>query len=345
MMDLSKGKILITGGSGFIGSGIAWELNKRGHENILIADHLRSSEKWKNLVNMRFVDYIEGDNLDDLLTNRPEQLLDIKTIFHLGACSSTTETNVAYLIRNNYEFTKSLAHFALAHDIRFVYASSAATYGSLEKELRETLPLASLKPLNAYAYSKHLFDCHAEQAGFLSRITGLKYFNIFGPNEQHKGDMRSIVAKAFDQIQETGKVSLFKSYRTEFPDGEQSRDFLYVKDAVETSVTLAESVAGGGLFNVGSGKPTTWTELATAVFTALGKKPHIEFVDMPPDMRSKYQYSTCADLTKLRSVVAVKPPMPVTEAINDYVRNYLVSGLRLGSETSGASPMSTPQHA
>jgi ADP-L-glycero-D-manno-heptose 6-epimerase len=345
MTDLSKGRILITGGSGFIGSGIAWELNKRGHENILIADHLRSSEKWKNLVNLRFLDYIEGDNLVELLTNRPEQLLDIKTVFHLGACSSTTEANMAYLIQNNYELTKSLAHFALAHDIRFLYASSAATYGSLEKELRETLPLASLKPLNAYAYSKHLFDYHAEQAGFLSRITGLKYFNIFGPNEQHKGDMRSIVAKSFNQIQETGKVSLFKSYRTEFPDGEQSRDFLYVKDAVEATVTLAESVTGGGLFNIGSGKPTTWTELANAVFAALGKKPRIEFVDMPPDMRPKYQYSTCADLTKLHSVTAVKSPTSVPDAINDYVRNYLVPGLYLGSESSGAPSKSAPQHA
>jgi ADP-L-glycero-D-manno-heptose 6-epimerase len=327
MPDLSRGQILVTGGAGLIGSAVIWELNRRGFENILVSDHLRCSEKWRNLVPLRFRDYIEGDQL----LERPAHLSNIGTIFHLGACSSTTETDAAYLVRNNYEYTKALAQFSLANGVRFLYASSAATYGAREHELNESLPLSSLRPLNMYGYSKHLFDCYAEREGFLPRVTGLKYFNVFGPNENHKGYMRSLVHKAFHQIRDTGRVSLFRSYRPEFGDGEQRRDFLYVKDAAEITVSLAETIDGGGLFNVGSGQANPWLSLVEAIFAALALPPQIDFVDMPEQLRGKYQYFTCADISKLRSAGYRKPVTPLSEAVRDYVQNYLVPGESLST--------------
>jgi ADP-L-glycero-D-manno-heptose 6-epimerase len=329
MAELAK-RILVTGGAGFIGSAIVWELNRRGYDNILITDHLRSSEKWKNLVGLRFRDYAEGDDFLERLQSKPEQFADIGTIFHLGACSATTQTDAAYLIRNNYEYTKTLAHFALQGRRRFLYASSAATYGAREQNLTEDLPLDSLRPLNMYGYSKHLFDLYAEREGFLPSITGLKYFNIFGPNEAHKGDMRSMVDKAFHQIRETGRVSLFKSHRAEFADGCQSRDFLYVKDAVQITVRLAEEVEGGGIFNVGSGESSTWIALAEAIFAALGQKPHIDFIDLPSALRDKYQYFTKAEVSKLKHVLPDLPLTSLADAISDYVRNYLIPQRTLG---------------
>ncbi|MGI8961881.1 MAG: ADP-glyceromanno-heptose 6-epimerase [Bryobacteraceae bacterium] len=330
MTDLSKGRILVTGGAGFIGSALIWGLNRQGLKDILVADFLRQDEKWKNLVPLQFADYIEAD---DLLRGieRSRHLFDsVTTVFHLGACSSTTETDSAYLIRNNFEYTKALARFALEGDRRFVYASSAATYGSLEASLPETVALEGLRPLNMYAYSKHLFDCYAQSAGILPRITGVKYFNVFGPNENHKGTMRSVVHKAFHQIQETGCISLFKSYRPEFPDGGQLRDFMYVKDAVAATIFLAGHVSGDGLFNVGSGEAATWLALANAVFSALARDPRIEFIDMPETLRYKYQYYTRANIGKLRAAGFTQPITPLADAVSDYIRNYLVPGRQLG---------------
>jgi ADP-L-glycero-D-manno-heptose 6-epimerase len=293
MTDLSKGRILVTGGAGFIGSALIWELNRRGLKDILIADFLRQNEKWKNLAPLQF-------------------------------------TDAAYLIRNNFEYTKRLAHFALEGGRRFVYASSAATYGSLEASLPETVALETLRPLNMYAYSKHLFDCYAQNAGILPHITGLKYFNVFGPNENHKGDMRSVVHKAFYQIQETGRIALFKSYRPEFPDGGQRRDFMYVKDAIAATIFLAEHANGDGLFNVGSGEATTWLALANAIFSALEREPNIEFIDMPETLRDKYQYYTRANIGKLRGAGFTQPITPLNDATNDYIHNYLLPSRRLG---------------
>ena len=321
MTDLSKGRILVTGGAGFIGSALIWALNQRGIENILVCDVLGRDEKWKNLVPLCYADYVEAGDLFNRLTS------EIRTIFHLGACSSTTETDASYLIRNNFEFTKTLAHFALENGRRFVYASSAATYGALADRVSESLPLEQLRPLNMYGYSKHMFDCYARRAGLLDRITGLKYFNVFGPNEYHKGDMRSVVHKAFQQISATGKVSLFKSYRPEYPDGGQQRDFLYVKDAVAATLFLAEHVDGGGLFNIGSGQPNTWISLVTPIFSG---NPNIEFIEMPETLRPKYQYFTCADISKLRATGYTRLFTPLAEAVSDYVRNYLVPGRHLG---------------
>jgi ADP-L-glycero-D-manno-heptose 6-epimerase len=322
-------KVLITGGAGLIGSALIWELNRHGVTNIIVADLLGKDEKWKNLVALRFADYFEADTL----LARLGQFSDVTTIYHMGACSSTTETDASYLIRNNFEFTKTLAHFALSGERRFVYASSAATYGAVAESLPETAPLAELRPLNMYGYSKHLFDCYAERAGILDQITGLKYFNVFGPNEDHKGEMRSVVYKAFHQIQETGAVSLFKSYKPEYSDGGQVRDFLYVKDAAAATIFLGEKVRGGGLFNIGSGQPNTWLALVTPIFTALGLEPKSEFVDMPGYLRPKYQYFTCADNAKLRGAGFSRDLTPLSDAVTDYVKNYLVPGLHLGDET------------
>jgi len=325
---MHNGRILVTGGAGLIGSALIWELNRQGATNIVVADLLGKDEKWKNLTPLKFADYVEGVDL----VERLELFKDVATIYHMGACSSTTETDAAYLIRNNFEFTKTLAQFALSANRRFVYASSAATYGAVAESLPETTPLAALRPLNMYGYSKHLFDCYAEHAGFLHRITGLKYFNVFGPNENHKGDMRSVVYKAFHQIQQTGAVSLFKSYKPEYPDGGQMRDFFYVKDAVAATIFLAENVTGGGLFNLGSGEPHTWLDLVRPIFTALGREPNIKFVDMPEAMRSKYQYFTSANIGKLRAAGFDRKITPLADSVTDYVKNYLLTGLHLGDE-------------
>jgi ADP-L-glycero-D-manno-heptose 6-epimerase len=337
MTDLAKGKILVTGGAGFIGSALIWELNRRGFSNILVADFLGKTAKWKNLLPLRFDDYFEADDLLRRLENSPGSLSEIATVFHLGACSSTSETDAAYLIRNNYEYTKALAAFALKDKRRFLYASSAATYGAVESGLRETTPLESLRPLNIYGYSKHLFDIHAERAGFLPQITGLKYFNVFGPNEDHKADMRSMVNKGFHQIRETGKLQLFRSYRPEFPNGGQQRDFLYVKDAVAATVFLAEHAEGGGIFNIGSGQASSWLKLAHALFDAMNLPANIAFVDMSQQLRREYQYFTCARIDKLRSAGFTQKLMSLREAIHDCVRNYLMPDVKLGDEVSSNS--------
>jgi len=251
----------------------------------------------------------------------------------LGACSSTTERDAAYLIENNFEYTKNLCAWTLGRHARFVYASSAATYGDGERGMDDKNDaLHRLRPLNMYGYSKHLFDLYAQRTGLLKSVIGLKYFNVYGPNEDHKGDMRSVVAKAFEQILTTGTLSLFKSHRPDFEDGKQRRDFLYVKDAVEATLHLAERPLAGGLYNVGSGEARTWVELAHAVFAALGRDPRIEFVDMPETLRGKYQYHTCADVAKLRQTQFTTQFTSLEDAVRDYVINYLVPGRYLGDE-------------
>ena len=326
--SLDRGRIVVTGGAGFIGSALVWALNLRGIDDILVVDRLDESEKWKNLVPVRYRDYMDASDFEAAILERPESFADVRTVLHLGACSSTTETDTAFLMRNNYKYTKHLANWAIDRNIRFVYASSAATYGGLERDLRDDGELDSLRPLNMYAYSKHRFDLYARDSGWLERITGLKYFNVFGPNEQHKGDMRSLVDKAFHQIQETGAIKLFKSYRSEYRDGEQRRDFLYVKDAVDMTLHLAEHDAFG-LYNVGSGEAHTWLELVRPIFRSLRVPERIEFIDMPNTLRDKYQYCTCATIARLRATGYKRPLTPLNEAVEDYVRNYLMPDRRL----------------
>lgn len=321
MHDLTKGRIAVTGGAGLIGSALVWALNLRGIEDIVIVDRLDDSVKWKNLVPLRYRDYIDAD----AFAGRADG---IATIFHLGACSSTTETDAGYLMRNNYEYTKQLALDAAKRGIRFVYASSAATYGALEDDLSDNLDIATLRPLNAYAYSKQRFDLYARDRGLLDVITGVKYFNIFGPNEQHKGEMRSLVDKAFHQIRENGGIKLFKSHRAEFAHGEQRRDFLYVKDAVAMTIHLAQS-GKCGIFNVGSGEAHTWLQLVRPIFRAMDVPERIEFIDMPLVLRDKYQYSTRAQIDKLRASGYDAPITPLEDAVTEYVREYLIPDKRL----------------
>ncbi len=339
---IESSHVLVTGGAGFIGSAIVWALNQRGHDRILVADVLDRTEKWRNLAPLRFDDYLEADALLGALDRG---VLDqVGTILHLGACSSTTETDAAYLIRNNTEYTRTLAEWALARSVRFVYASSAATYGALEGDLSDRMDIAGLRPLNMYAYSKQLFDLHAQRHGYFDRIAGVKYFNIFGPNEGHKADMRSVANKAFHEVRETGRVRLFKSHRPEYVDGEQQRDFLYVKDAVEMTLHLADRPAANGIFNIGAGRSHTWRALVAPVFEALGRPVNIEFVDMPVALRDKYQYSTRASLDRLREAGYQRPPTPLADAVREYVADYLLPDRRLGDEAA-TPPTRSPSHS
>ena len=328
MQKMGTGRLAVTGGAGFIGSALIWALNGRGIDDILVVDRLRSDEKWKNLAPLRFADYVDADEFEARILQSAAAFEGVTTIFHLGACSSTTETDAAYLMRNNFEYSKNVARWATGRGIRMVYASSAATYGALESHLREDIPLDQLRPLNMYAYSKALFDRYAQREGWLDTIAGVKYFNVFGPNEQHKTDMRSVVHKAFSQIRERGRVQLFRSYRPDFADGKQERDFIYIKDAVEMTLHLAEHGATG-LYNIGSGEAHTWLELVGPIFETLGLPPHIEYIDMPVALRDKYQYSTKATIDRLRESGYTRRITPLREAVMDYVGNYLIEDRRL----------------
>ena len=333
-MSYLDGHILVTGGAGFIGSALVWALNQRGYSDIVVTDFLGSDEKWKNLVPLKFNDYIDAGDFRRQLAQNPSAFGKFSTVFHLGACSATTEKNASYLADNNFGCTKELAAWCLARDTRFIYASSAATYGDGAQGMDDQSDeLARLRPLNMYGYSKHLFDLYAQRSGWLSRIVGVKYFNVFGPNEDHKADMRSLVNKAYQQILATGKVQLFKSHKPEYKDGEQKRDFLYVKDAVEMTLHFADDPKGrqtGGLFNLGSGEANTWLTLTLAIFAALGRPPQIEFIAMPEVLQGKYQYFTQADVTKFRASGYARAMTPLAEAVRDYVQGYLVPDRKLG---------------
>jgi ADP-L-glycero-D-manno-heptose 6-epimerase len=308
-------RILVTGGAGFIGSHLVSELNRRGCERIVIADFLETGEKWQNLSALRFADYLEADDLLPRLESGRLGAFDF--VFHMGACSSTTETNGPYLIRNNYEYTRQLAAWSVSKNARFVYASSAATYGdgSAGMDDRSDIEyLDTLRPLNLYGYSKQLFDQYASRSGLLEKIAGVKFFNVFGPNERHKGSMRSLVHKAYEQVRDTGKLKLFRSYRPEYADGEQKRDFVFVGDAVAMTLHLATSNANG-LYNVGSGRAETWLELAIAVFGAMNREAAIEFIDMPVEMREKYQYFTRADIGRVRQSGYSEPVTSLEEGV------------------------------
>jgi len=315
--------IIVTGGAGFIGANVVKRLNELGEDKIFIVDNLSISEKWKNLVDLSFEDYIHKDRFIDEL-KKDKFKLSVKAIIHLGARSSTTEKDVDFLMENNYEYTKELAKWSIKSNVRFIYASSAATYGDGSIGFSDNHYLIpKLSPLNAYGYSKQIFDLWALKKGFLDKIVGLKYFNVFGPRENHKGDMRSMVLKAYEQIKRDGKIRLFKSYNPKYKDGEQLRDFIYIKDAVEMTLFFLEHPKLNGIFNVGTGIPRSWNDLAKAVFSALGTNPKIEYVDMPNEIRDKYQYFTKAEMEKIRKSGYTKPTLSLEEAVKDYILNYL----------------------
>jgi ADP-L-glycero-D-manno-heptose 6-epimerase len=341
MNGTDHSRIVVTGAAGLIGSAMVWQLNRDGVDDALLVDQLGTSEKWRHLVPLRFSDYCESDSFYDRITREPEAFGRISTVYHLGACSSTTERDAAYLVRNNVGRSQTVARWALARGARFVYASSAATYGARESGLREDLDPDTLHPLNMYGYSKHLFDQWARREGVLERAAGIKYFNVFGPNEDHKGDMRSVVVKGYEQIVRTGALQLFASYRSGIPDGEQTRDFLYVKDAVAITAFLGRSPGAVGLFNVGAGVARTWNDLARAIFGALDRPARIEYIPMPEMLREKYQYRTQATIDRLRAAGYTAPITSLEAAVRDYVRSYLATGMLLGTEPSTESPAPT----
>jgi len=313
--------IILTGGAGFIGSCFLWKLNSEGIDNVIVVDDLGSSDKWRNLLGKKFHDYIQKDDFLKMLDEG--KFRRISTIVHLGACSSTTLTDGAYFIKNNYEYSKSLALWAKKHNARLIYASSAATYGDGSKgydDSRETLH--SLRPLNMYGCSKHLFDLWMLRNGLLNETVGIKFFNVFGPNEYHKGEMMSVVCKRFEDVRDKGVIKLFKSYRTEYKDGGQKRDFIYVKDAVNVIFYFMKNMDKSGIFNLGSGIARSWNDLANAMFSALGKEPYIEYIDMPVTLKAKYQYFTEAKMDKLRKSGFKNKFTPLEEAVKDYI-SYL----------------------
>jgi ADP-L-glycero-D-manno-heptose 6-epimerase len=315
--------IIVTGGAGFIGSAFVWKLNQEGIEDIVIVDRLGKTDKWKNLVNLRFVNYIHKDEFYDLIYNDTLSF-DVEAIIHMGACSSTTERDADYLWQNNFAYTGQLVEWALERNIRFIYASSAATYGDGKQGFSDDhSKISELKPINMYGYSKQVFDLRVLRHSWEDKIAGIKFFNVFGPNEYHKGDMTSVIFKAFHQIKETGKVRLFKSYLPQYPDGGQMRDFVYVKDCIDVLWWLFKNQDVNGIFNLGTGKARTWNDLISAVFAAMETRQKIEYIEMPESIRNQYQYFTQAEMDKLHSVGSPVSFSSMEDSVRDYVVNYL----------------------
>ena len=315
--------IIVTGGAGFIGSAFVWKLNREGIEDIIIVDRLGSTDKWKNLVNLRYADYLHRDAFLKMVA---QDAVPFKadTLIHMGACSSTTERDADFLWTNNFSYTRTMSEWALKHAIRFIYASSAATYGNGSQGFPDDhVKIPDLKPINMYGYSKHIFDVWAMKHHLENKMAGIKYFNVFGPNEYHKGDMTSVIFKAFHQIQQTGKVRLFKSYLPEYGDGGQMRDFVYVKDCVDAMWWLLQNPSVNGIFNLGTGKARTWNDLIHAVFAAMNVGPDIEYIEMPEGLRKQYQYFTQAEMGKLKAAGCPVNFSPLEDSVRDYVVNYL----------------------
>jgi len=320
--------IVVTGGAGFIGSALVWKLNKMGMDKIIIVDELGNEEKWKNLNGLNYSDFFHKNDFMGLILQR-ELPFKLSAIIHLGACSSTTEKDADFLMDNNVHYSQELAKWCLEKGVRFIYASSAATYGNGDCGYNDDeAKIHELKPLNMYGYSKLLFDLWIKRNSLMDKVVGLKYFNVYGPNEYHKGEMSSVVLKAFNQVLESGKVKLFKSYKAEY---EQKRDFIYVKDAVDMTLHFLEHPDTNGIYNIGSGKSHTWIELVTALFNAAGKPVKIEYIDIPEDIREKYQYFTEANMEKMKSVAGYnKPISDVNDGVTDYVKNYLMKDKYFG---------------
>ena len=328
--------IIVTGAGGFIGSCIVSKLNEIGRDDIVIVDHLHdglmpidsSDVKSKNIADKKFVKYFDKNEFIDLVVANKIGY-DIEAVIHMGACSSTTGLDEKNYRENNFEYTAKLAKWALKNKIRFIYASSAATYGDGALGYKDDVEtIRKCKPLNLYGRSKQKFDEWVLDNSVLDDVVGLKFFNVFGPNEYHKGDMRSVVSKAYKKVAEEGKIDLFKSYNDKYKDGEQKRDFIYVKDAVRVVMFFLQNMDIGGIFNVGTGEARAWNDLAKALFVAAGKSANINYVEMPESLRERYQYFTQADMGHLRSVGYSDMFMSLEDAIKDYVE-YLKNDLYL----------------
>ena len=320
--------IVITGAAGMIGSACVRHLNNRGMTHLLLVDDIKKTDKWKNLLNKKYVDFISRHDLFKWLQGKERE---IEAFIHLGACSDTMETDGDYLMRNNVRYSIELAQYALKHGHRFIYASSAATYGNGMLGFKDDHEkLEELKPLNLYGFSKSYFDVWLKHNQALDQVVGLKYFNVYGPNENHKGRMASMIYKMVPVIQKEGCIRLFKSSDpTRFADGDQCRDFIYVKDAARLTCDFLENDLTG-IFNMGSGKPTTWNQLARAVFLALNREVWIEYIDMPCELIEQYQNYTCADMGKYQERTGITEPchFSIEKGVMDYVQNYLMQDQR-----------------
>lgn len=312
--------IVVTGGAGFIGSCIVSKLNERGRTDILLVDHLEpGSSKDRNLERKKYARYFDKEQFLQMITHG-ELREPVDVVIHMGACSSTTLPDQQYYQENNFEYSCHVARWSRARKARLIYASSAATYGDGEMGYSDDDAVTRrLKPLNYYGESKQQFDVWALDEGFSRQCVGLKFFNVFGPNEYHKGDMRSVVAKTYQRVAREGKISLFKSYKPEYADGEQKRDFIYIKDVVNVVLFFMDHPDQNGIFNVGTGQARSWNDLAKALFAAVGKSPVIEYVDMPAHLRPRYQYFTQAQMSKLRHAGYAQAFTSLEDAVRDYV--------------------------
>lgn len=307
-----------------IGSAAVWALNQKGIEDILVVDNLASKEKWKNLVCLKYTDYMHRDEFLQKIKN--DGIKNVQGIVHMGACSSTTERNADFLMQNNFHYTQEVFNFTQRNGIRMVNASSAATYGGGELGFKTDLEtILKLKPLNMYGYSKHLFDLWCIRNNYLDKVVNLKFFNVYGPNEYHKDNMRSVANKAFEAITEKGCLQLFSSDRPQYPHGGQKRDFIYVKDCTKVILWFLLENQIGGIFNVGTGEARTWNSLAEAVFTAMGKPVRIKYIPMPEELRGKYQYFTEANMSWLKTYQYPYSFTCLEDGVKDYVQNYLMT--------------------
>ena len=313
--------IIVTGGAGFIGSCIVRSLNDAGRNDIIIVDNIAETDKWMNMRNKAYIKYVHKSKFLEELPSYEN----VEAIIHMGAQSATTERDFDYLWNNNFEYTKTLWNYCAEKGISFIYASSAATYGDGMQGFDDRMNIDLLRPLNGYGYSKQLFDhwVKHQAQNFPAQHVGLKFFNVYGPNEYFKGGMASLVFHGFNQIQESGKIKLFKSCNPNYTDGGQLRDFVYVKDICNVIMWLLQNKHVSGLFNVGTGRAQSFAELAEATFHALGMEPNIEYIDMPEKLRKKYQYYTKAEMSKLYSAGYALPFADVEKGVADYVQNYL----------------------
>lgn len=312
--------IVITGAAGFIGSCILARFNTIGRNDIIVVDHIEDDAKKANLKGKKYVEYFDKkDFLKLVIAGKLNPKVD--TIIHMGACSSTVLQDAKYFQENNFEYSRELAKWALAHSIRFIYASSAATYGDGGQGYSDDdQTTRRCKPLNLYGESKQKFDLWVLDNKAADKTVGLKFFNVFGPNEYHKGEMKSVIAKAYKKVADEGKMSLFKSYKKKYADGQQQRDFIYIKDAVDVVMFFFKNPGKCGIYNCGTGKARSWNDLASALFLAVGKKPHIDYVEMPEYLRARYQYFTQADMVKLRKAGYKKPFFELEDSVKDYAQ-------------------------